>query len=298
MDFKAAIKKGQPKTAPRMVLIGEEGVGKSSFAADAPAPVFICAENGLVGSAFTQTENFNPANWESVKQFAKWLQTEKHSFKTLVIDTLDWLEPMLFSFICARDNQKSVEGYGYGKGYNVAADEARLFMAELERLNKSGMGIIIISHCQIKTFNNPLGDNYDRYEAKVSKQIAGLFKEWADVVLFARFKIYTAKESVKSKAKGVGDAVRVIQTTKNPAWDAKNRYSLPDELPLDYSAVMVAIENERPDTDEAIEKEIKELIEQSPMVEERKVSARSALSRDKGNSNKLKVLLNRVREAA
>lgn len=297
IDLLKMVRKGQPKNPPRITMIGEEGVGKSTFAASAPSPLFMCSESGLVGTAFGDTSNVTPTSWTEAREIVASLIAGGHQFKTLVIDTLDWLEPLLFAFLCARDKKNGIEDYGYGKGYVVAADEFRLFLSDLERLNKTGVGIIILGHCQTKLFNNPIGDNYDRYEPKVTKQIAGLVREWSDVVLFARFKVYTHKEG-RSKAKGVGDCVRVLQTTKSPAWDAKNRYGLPDELPMSWDAVVTSITAETPDTPEAIEAEISDTIEKSSMPDKSKQNAKAALVRDKGNVQALKILLNRVRQAA
>lgn len=298
MELSKIVKTGAPKHAPRIFLYGEEKIGKSSLAASAPSPIFLCGEDGLIGPQFAETPHYTPGNWSDARDFAKTLLTAKHTYKTFVVDTLDWIEPVLFAHLCARDSKKSIEEYGFGKGYVAAADEFRLFLADLERLMKSGMTIIILAHCHIKPFSNPAGDNYDRYEPKVLKQLAGLVKEWSDAILLARAKVYTHKDSSKSKAKGVGDIVRVINTNKCPAWDAGNRYSMPDELPLSWEAVAQAIESGKPDSPEAIEAEISESIEKSPMSTERKDAARQALVRDKGKVEALKLLLNRVRQAA
>ena len=294
MDLSKVIKKGQSKNPPRIFLIGEEKIGKSSFANDAPGVVFLCAENGLVGAQFENTANYSPSTWGDVKDFLKSLPG---GFKTLAVDTLDWLEPLLFAYICQRDAKKNVEDYGYGKGYIAAADEYRLFLAELERINRAGMTIIQIAHCHVKNFANPAGENYDRYEPKCAKQISSMVKEWSDAVLFAHSKTYTHKEG-KSKAKGIGDGVRVIHTNKTPAWDAGNRYGMPDELPLSWQDVADAIESGKPDNAEAIEAEISETIEKSQISTERKESAKLALVRDKGRVQDLKILLNKIRQAA
>lgn len=295
MDLTKIIKRGQKKYPPRIFMIGEEKIGKSSFANDAPMPLFLCGENGLIGPQFSDTANYTPITWGDVKDFTKSVTTAE--CKTLVLDTLDWLEPLLFAYVSQRDGKKNIEEYGYGKGYIVAADEFRLFLADLERLNKSGITIIILAHCQVKTFNNPAGENYDRYEPKCAKQIAAMVKEWSDAVLFAHSRTYTHKEG-KAKAKGIGDGVRVINTNKTPAWDAGNRYGMPDELPLSWDAVAEAIENGKPDNPEIIEAEIIEAIDKSQMASEKKEFAKSALVRDKGNVMALKLLLNKIRQAA
>lgn len=241
IDFRAAIRKGASKKAPCIVMIGVEGVGKSTAGAGMDSPIFLCAEDGLVGPQFAETPSWSPSSWDDAMAFLDWLRTEEHDYKSLVVDTLDWLEPKLYEYVCNRDGKANIEDYGYGKGYTVAAEEFRRFLGKIDALNKKGLAILVLTHSQIKPFNNPVGDNYDRYEPKVAKQIAGMVKEWADVVLFARFKVFAHKGKGQMKAKGIGGQERVVHTTHSAGWDAKNRYGLPDEMPLDMPTIMQAI---------------------------------------------------------
>lgn len=233
------IKKGQTVRAPRIMMIGVEGVGKSTAGASMPNPVFICGESGLVGPQFADTPSFTPENWGEILQFVDELAQDSQGFKTLVIDTLDWVEPMLYAHVCKNANHKNIEDFGYGKGYVVAQQEARQLLARLDRLNANGMNILLLCHSQIKTVNNPTGDNYDHFESKVNAKISGIFREWCDCVLFAQFDMYTKKDGMRAKAFG-GDG-RIVQTTHSAAWDAKNRYGLPEVMPLDMGAIMEAI---------------------------------------------------------
>ena len=290
MNYSELIKKGQTQAAPRIVLIGVEGVGKSTAGAQMPKPIFLCSENGLVGKQFADVAHAAPKTWEEVLGFLDYLRNEKHGYENLVVDTLDWLEPVLYKFVCARDKKTSVEDYGYGKGYVVACDEFRGMLSRLEALNRSGMGILILAHSQIKAFNNPIGENYDRYEMKVAKQISALTKEWADCVLFARFETYTKKEGLKSK--GVGGTARVVHTTHCAAWDAKNRYSLPEILPLDMGEIMAAISAGAGDDTSALIAEINELI---PSLDEKKAKITLEWLSKPQTSQALSIMLNKIR---
>lgn len=241
MNLKDAVRKGQPVKPPRMVLIGEEGVGKSTFANGSPNPIFLTSEDGLVGPEFDDTANFTPKTWEETMEFIRELTTSDHEYKTLVIDTMDWLEPLLFEYMCKRDGKSDIEAYGFHKGYNIAAMEWRMFLAMLDFLRtKKGMIIVITSHCEVKNFKNPIGDDYDKFSMRSCKEVASLTREWADTVLFARFETFTEKDK-NGKAKGIGGTDRVIQTTECAAWHAKNRYSLPSALPLKWKDVASAI---------------------------------------------------------
>jgi hypothetical protein len=296
IDFGARIKKGAEKKPPRIVLIGVEGVGKTTAGAQTENPIFLCSEDGLIGKDFDGIANVAPQTWEEVLQFIGWLATSKHEYKTLVIDTLDWIEPRLFSFCCKRDGKQGIEDYGYGKGYTVASDEFRHLLAGLEMLRNKGMMILINAHCQIKNFANPVGDNYDRYELKVSKQIAGLVKEWSDCILFARFETHTYKESQKTRAKGIGGQKRIVHTSHCAAWDGKNRYGMPETLPLDMGEIMSAINKGQPDSAEAIIAELREISANLP--DDKKKAAEDFIKANETNVTNLSKLLNRTRALA
>ena len=253
MSLLDKITKQQKPRAPRIMMIGVEGVGKSTAGASMPNPVFICGESGLVGPQFAEIPSFTPENWGEILQFLDELSQNKGDFKTIVIDTLDWVEPMLYSHVCSKNGHKNIEDFGYGKGYVVAQQEARQLLMRLDRLNMEGMNVLLLCHSQIKTVNNPVGDNYDHFESKLNAKISGIFREWCDCVLFAQFDMYTRKDGMRSKAYG-GDG-RIVQTTHSAAWDAKNRYGLPEVMPLDMPSIMEAITQGQPQDTEALKAE-------------------------------------------
>ena len=253
MSLLDKITKQQKPRAPRIMMIGVEGVGKSTAGASMPNPVFICGESGLVGPQFAEIPSFTPENWGEILQFLDELSQNKGDFKTIVIDTLDWVEPMLYSHVCTKNGHKNIEDFGYGKGYVVAQQEARQLLMRLDRLNMEGINVLLLCHSQIKTVNNPVGDNYDHFESKLNAKISGIFREWCDCVLFAQFDMYTRKDGMRSKAYG-GDG-RIVQTTHSAAWDAKNRYGLPEVMPLDMPSIMEAITQGQPQDTEALKAE-------------------------------------------
>jgi len=231
----------------RVLLYGTEGIGKSTFAAAAPSPIFLASEDG---TAELDVARFPPPRvWTDVLDAIAELTTGEHEYRTLVIDTLDWLEPICWAHVVeqARDPKiKSIEGFGYGKGYQAALDAWRVFLAALEHLrNVRGMHVIMVAHAWIKPFANPEGDSYDRYELKLNAKAAGALKEWSDAVLFARYETFTLKDDRK-RVRGVSSGARVIHTQRTAAWDSKNRYDLPDTLPLDWNAFAEAVAARRP----------------------------------------------------
>ena len=242
MSLLESIKKGPSTRPPKIMLIGQEGVGKSTAGAKMPNPVFLCGESGLVGPQFADTPSFTPTSWAESLAFCEELASNPSGFKTLVIDTLDWIEPMLYAHVvqAAKKNDiKHSEDFGYGKGYVIAQQEARKMLAVLDKVNAAGMAVLILSHSQLKTVKNPEGDDYDHFESKVNTKVAGIFKEWCDAVLFARFEIYVRKDGMKVKAQGGTE--RIVQTTHSAAWDAKNRYGLPEVMDLDMSEIYTRI---------------------------------------------------------
>ena len=92
------IKKGPTKLPPKIMLIGVEGVGKSTAGASMPHPIFICGESGLVGPQFDGIPNFTPESWKDILDFCEELATTPGDFRTLVIDTLD----LNFPTACSR----------------------------------------------------------------------------------------------------------------------------------------------------------------------------------------------------
>ena len=242
MSLLESIKKGPSTRPPKIMLIGQEGVGKSTAGAKMPNPVFLCGESGLVGPQFADTPSFTPTSWAEALAFCEELASNPSGYKTLVIDTLDWIEPMLYAHVVAaakKNDIKHIEDFGYGKGYVIAQQEARKMLAVLDKVNAAGMAVLILSHSQLKTVKNPEGDDYDHFESKVNTKVAGIFKEWCDAVLFARFEIYVRKDGMKVKAQGGTE--RIVQTTHSAAWDAKNRYGLPEVMDLDMSEIYTRI---------------------------------------------------------
>lgn len=222
----------------RILLMGVEGVGKSQFGAEAPKPVFIAAEEGLGHLAETHDlQKFpEPETWRHLLAQVDALINEEHDFETLVIDTLDWVEPLIWDYLCQIKNWKDIEAPGYGKGYNLAVPEFRRLFSKLDELReKRTMRIIVLAHTSIMTFSDPTtGADYNRYEPSVNRKAGNVAKQWADFVLFGQFETWAIEE--KQRMVGVSSGRRVLYTQRCAAYDAKARYPLPEEIPLQWSA--------------------------------------------------------------
>lgn len=232
----------------RVVLYGVEGVGKTTFGATAPRPIFIGTEDG---SGALSVDRFpRPERWSDIHEALDVLTLETHQYETLVLDSLDWAEPLIWAHCCERDGKASIEAYGYGKGYNEALSEGRLFLSGLERLQaKRAMNVIIIAHGHLKMLKNPAGDDFERWTLKVNEKLGGAVREWAETVLFANFETYT-KENANDRKIGFSTGRRLLYTTKTAAYEAKNRFALPEELELSWDAYAKAVERNRSAADD------------------------------------------------
>lgn len=231
------IKKGAADTSARILLAGPEGIGKSTFASNAPFPLFIAPEDGLTG--LDHVERFIPNSLNDLHELLDSLILDIGKFKTLTFDTTDWLERLISQSVCARDNKADIEEYGYGKGYVILENELVKILQKLDTIRaKHKVTIIMLAHVQIRTFNDPRGTSYDRFEMKGNKKFTGVLREWPDACLFAVYEVHKTKVDGQEKTLG---GERIIHTQWSPAWDAKNRYSLPEEIPLDWTAFESAI---------------------------------------------------------
>lgn len=229
------LQRGKLQRPQKVVIYGPEGVGKSTLASKTPQPVFLDTEGG---THHLDVVRFPEAGtWDDVLKAVKELTVTDHGFKTLVIDTADWLEKRLAEFICKRGNKESIEDFGYGKGYVLVAEEFAKFLGSLDALLKRGTHVVFLAHSTVRKFESPeQAGSYDRFELKLSKQVAPLLKEWADLILFANYMTKVA-EGDNGKRRGVGGRERVLYTTHTAAFDAKNRHGLEEKLPFSFDAL-------------------------------------------------------------
>ena len=230
-------------TPPRILLHGVAGIGKTTFAAAAPKSVFVCTEDGL---GTLEATHFPLAKtFDEVMEALAALYSESHAFETVVIDSVDWLEPLVWQKACQENGWKDLEQPGYGKGYVAALDLWRQYLEGLNALrDERGMTVIQIAHTDIKRFDSPEHEPFDRYVIKLHARAAALLQEHSDVVLFANYRISTVKSDIgfnKKVTRALGSGERVLYTAERPAFLAKNRYGLPDSLPLSWAAFAEAM---------------------------------------------------------
>jgi hypothetical protein len=252
MSIMASIRTGKRHAPPRLLLYGTEGIGKSTYAAQAPNPIFIPTEDGLGEidcASFPLAKQLTDVE-ESLTALAK----EPHEYQTVVIDSLDWLEQLIWDDLCRISNSASIEKVdgGYGKGYIAALGFWRHILDLLDVLHKQrNMAVILIAHAKVERFEDPESTAYDRYSPRLHKHASALLTEWVDAVLFATRKFRTEIEDAgfgreRTIAVGIGPegGERILRTVGGPSCVAKNRYNLPYELPLSWEAFANSLSNQ------------------------------------------------------
>ena len=216
------------------MLYGPEGIGKSTLASQFPSPIFIDLEHGTDTMDIARTDT--PKTFNDVLTLMTMI-LEEDEFKTVVIDTADKLEQLITAHVLEAHHLNSIEDAGYGKGYTYIAEEFVRFLRKCGELIDAGKNVVIVAHAMMRKFEQPdeMGA-YDRWELKLSKKAAPLVKEWADMVLFLNYKT-TVVTDEKTKSKKARGGKRVMYATHHPAWDAKNRFGLDDELDMDFDSI-------------------------------------------------------------
>ncbi len=235
------ITKGKIKSALKVVVYGQEGVGKSTFASKFPNPVFIDTEGSTKQLDVARFDA--PTSWEMLMQQVDYIKKNNTGFQTLVIDTADWAEKLCIKKVCSKAQKDGIEDFGWGKGYVYVQEEFGKLLNSLEEVVQRGINVVITAHAKMNKVEQPdeMGA-YDRWELKLTKQCSPMLKEWADMLLFANYKTLVVKTDDK-KYKGQGGQQRIVYTTHTASWDAKNRFDLPEVIPLDYAQIKHIIEH-------------------------------------------------------
>lgn len=234
MTFQDNLIKGKQVTPPRIAIYGTHGIGKSTFASKFSKPIFISTEDGLAGLdviSFPRAEHIS-----DVRQNIGILAKEPHDFKTLVIDSVDWLvEPLIVGDIEKRFDEKE---RGYGKGAVMIAEAFREILEGLDVLRKKrNMSIVLIAHASILRYDDPRTEPYDRYQPKLPNRCNALMQEWVDILAFAAFRVLIKKTDVgfnNTVSRGITTGERLLHFIETPAFVAKNRYNCPEDIELSY----------------------------------------------------------------
>lgn len=235
MTLLGKISKGKIDRPPRVIVYGQAGVGKSTFASQWPDPLFIDAERR---TEHLDVSRIEVDSWGEVTGImGELIKAKEKPAKTIVFDTLDHIELMIHDHLCSLSGVTSIEdvGGGYGKGYTAAVNEWRRFVIGLEKLRAAGYGVLLLAHAHVKTFKNPLGEDYDKWQLKMNVKAGNFLREKADALGFAHFEdLVKEGKSSMDKGKGVTTGRRVLTFEHSAAFESKQGINLPDEIGLSY----------------------------------------------------------------
>lgn len=226
---------------PRLLVYGTEGIGKSTFAAGAPKPIFIQTEDGLGGitvDAFPKCKTYD----EFKAQVAS-LVKEKHDFKTVVIDSADWLDTLIAKDVCNTAGVTAIAEIPYGKGTGIVEAEWSNVLNSLNVLRDNGMFVIFTAHGQIKKGKDVEKGDFDIETIKMPDKSRAKLLEWTDIIGLACWQLILTKKDGGFKdefmAKSTGE--RLFRTKGSVSYTAKSRYPLPPELPLQWETFHAAL---------------------------------------------------------
>jgi len=223
---------GKQQRAQRVVLYGVESVGKSTFAAKFPRPLFLDIEQG---TSHLDVDRCDIGSWKQLTDSL--VEARATDYQTIVIDSADWAERLCVEDLLATSKKTSIEDFGFGKGWVMVAERMSRMLASIDTLIDAGKHLVLIAHSKIVKFEAPDAlAPYDRYELKLSKQCSPLLKEFADELWFLRFKTKVSTSDT-GRGKGLGGKERILLTTHSAAYDAKTRSGLAEELPLEWASV-------------------------------------------------------------
>lgn len=229
-------------------VLGPPGVGKTTFCFSAPKPIGILTERGLgdlVVDHFPLCKKF-----DHVLDAVNRLINSEHEYKTVVLDSLDWLQELIFDHVCRRHNVESIEDAngGYGKGYVEALREWRKLLDLFDILRfELKMNVLMTAHTEVKKVQDPRLPTYDSYAIKLNKRASSVVEEYCDAILFCSWDVTVkeTKEGGQKRTRALADAPRIIHTDLSPLYTAKNRFHLPATLPLKWSAFEAALNESR-----------------------------------------------------
>ena len=251
-------------TKPVLTLCyGPEKIGKSSFAAGAPNVIFLGSEDG---TAQLDVARYPQArSWEDLLFAVDDLLQSPHDYQSVAVDTADWFDPYCHDYVCRMNGWANIEAPGFGKGLSAANEEWRALLRKFEVLReRRKMNVILLAHTQVKTFKNPNGEDYDRYELKMTAKTAGLLKEWVDDCLFTNYETHVIEEKSKrggKKTRAVSDGARYLFTERSVSFDAGNRHSLPEKMPLSWDEYYTAVKRHQTRTPEEFALEIARMLD-------------------------------------
>lgn len=224
-----ALRAEQP---PRVLIYGPPGMGKTTLASEFPNPFFVQIEDGT--PAGLELQGVQPKDFDDVMEAIALLYDEEHDFGTVVFDSLDKMQPLLWDAVCRDNNWQSIEAPGYGKGYVATEYRWRDFLDGCNALRRErGMTIVMIAHSDVERFDDPTSVSYSQYQVRLHKSGRKLVEDEVDAILLLKYEASVKEEDQgfnKKRAHAEGGNTRFIFTEGRPAFTAKNRFGMPPKI--------------------------------------------------------------------
>lgn len=225
------ITRGRQAAPVKLVAYGVEGIGKTTLASQCPNPLILDTEDG---SKRLDVARVSVPDWQSLTLAVRELAVDRQGFETIVIDSIDWAERACKEWTCKQHGKKSLEDWPYGKGHVLFAETFATLLDACDRLCDTGLHVVLVAHTKVvKTSPPDQTEGFDRWELDLDKRTAPSVKEWADAVLFLNYRMRIIEGS-DGRSKGIGGKDRVIYAERSAAYDAKNRFGLPPEMPMAF----------------------------------------------------------------
>ena len=285
----ANVSKGKLEVPIKCIGYGPDGAGKSTWASGAPKPIWLPLDNRTAHLDIQRLPQ--PTTWDEALEGLRLLEVEKHDYETVVVDPVNWLEPMLAAKLTGDPLVDLANWKSYSKGFEAAVPHWRVLVLQLERLWLRGMNVLLLAHCKVQNFADPEGPAYDRYELSLDKKAAGLLKQWCDYVLLMKHEAVGKVDATTKRARGQETGRRLIYTTWTAAYDAKFSGSVPPTLELSWPAFLDAARAGKRRLAE-LHAQLRELVAELGAEPQQKALELIAGARD--DANRLEEILNAV----